>query len=171
MVRALTATLLWISASLVQAGAPGPPPTVMPMDPPVTDPPVTDPPPVTMPGVTTPTPAAPMPAAAPPPQTLTFTDSEPSLFLGLTWTFGTPTDNDGKPGVTVKILSTNEKHEFAAMAGVTWNFDGSWGCDIGIAYNDDNFTLGGSYDICQREPQVTLGGTSDPDIVVITQEQ
>ena len=105
-----------------------------------------------------------------PPVSTVVIDPDPSLFLGLTWTFGARKNTDGKPGITLKILSTNEKDKAAAIAGVTWNFDGSWGCDVGVAYNDDSLTVGFSYDICQRNPQFAIGGTDDPDETVVTQQ-
>lgn len=106
-----------------------------------------------------------------PPPTTTSTsvvDPSASLFLGLTWTLGGNDMSAGKPGLTLKLLSTNERDKAAAIAGVTLNFDGTVGCDLGLAYNDDDVTVGASYDICQRGPQVSLGGTSKPDVITTT---
>lgn len=106
---------------------------------------------------------------APIPPSTVIIDPEPSLFLGLTWTFGNGGNSAGTAGLTLKILSTNEEDKVAAMAGVTWNFDGSFGCDLGLAYIFGGAVLGGSYDICQQGFQMTLGGTNDPDEIVVQQ--
>lgn len=103
------------------------------------------------------------------PPTTVIVDPEPSLFVGLTWTFGNGGNSAGTAGLTLKILSTNEEDKVAGMAGVTWNFDGSFGCDLGLAYNFGGAVLGGSYDICQQGFQLTLGGTNDPDEIVVQQ--
>ena len=58
------------------------------------------------------------------PTTTTTTSSiknDPSLFLGLSWTLGGQDVGGGTPGVTLKILSTNERDAPAAAAGVTYN--------------------------------------------------
>ena len=91
---------------------------------------------------------------APPPSS----DDDPALFLGLTWTLGNNASGDNKGGVTLKILSTNEEDEAAAAAGVTYNFDGTFGCDLGLAYNAEDVTGTITYDFCQRGPQFGLGG-------------
>lgn len=53
-----------------------------------------------------------------------------ALFAGLSWTFG---DGGGKPGFTMKALSDDEADTAAFTAGVTYNFDGTFGCDAGLA--------------------------------------
>lgn len=93
---------------------------------------------------------------------------EPSLFLGLTWTFGNNRTSDGTAGISLKILSSNEEDKVAAMAGVTYNFDGSFGCDFGVAYVDGPAVLGGSYDFCKQAVQVSIGGTTSQDDRVVT---
>ncbi len=44
----------------------------------------------------------------------------------------------GTAGITLKILSTNERNAGALAAGVTYNFNGTFGCDIGLAWNDND---------------------------------
>lgn len=86
---------------------------------------------------------------------------DPSLFLGLTWTFAGSGSAGGTAGVSLKVLSTNERDAPALAAGVTYNFNGSFGCDVGLAYNSSvTLTLG--YDFCQRGLQMGLGGTKKP---------
>lgn len=99
---------------------------------------------------------------------MTFDDPEPSLFLGLTWTFGNGGASEGDAGITLKVLSSNEKDKVAGIAGVTWNFDGSFGCDVGIAYVFSPAVLGGSYDFCKQGFQLSVGGTDEPKTRTIT---
>lgn len=95
-------------------------------------------------------------------------DSDPTLFLGLSWTFGS---GGGKPGATAKIISSDEIDKGALAAGVTYNFDGTWGCDLGVAYNEGNkATATLTYDFCQQGAQVGIGGnlsSSDPNVRVV----
>lgn len=93
---------------------------------------------------------------------LTTTKTELTAFLGLTWTFGS-SHGAQTPGVTLKVLSTNKRDAFAAAAGVTYNFDGSWGCDLGAGYNFTDITLTGGWDICKAAPQIGLGATTKPE--------
>ncbi len=87
---------------------------------------------------------------------------DPSFFVGLSWTFGA--GGAGQAGISAKVLSSNKPDSLVATAGVTLNFDGSFGCDIGAGLNDDDATLTLSYDICQKAPQVGLGvATNDPE--------
>jgi hypothetical protein len=106
----------------------------------------------------------------PPMTTTTTTNNDPSLFLGLTWTFGGSGIGAGTPGVTLKLFSTNKRDAAAAAAGVTYNFDGTFGCDLGLGYNtsDASMTLG--YDFCKRGIQFGLGGTKKPDTVTTTSD-
>lgn len=82
------------------------------------------------------------------------TSYDASLFAGLTWTF---TGTGGTPGVTLKALSTNEPDVAGFAAGVTYNFDGSFGCDAGLAYNTADMTATLTYDFCLRGPQFGIG--------------
>lgn len=102
---------------------------------------------------------------APPPTTSTTVNNEASLFLGFAWTFAGPGSSSGTPGLTLKVLSTNERNAPALAAGVTYNFDGSFGCDVGAGYNMSDATLTLGYDFCKRGAQVGLGGTSKPTTV------
>jgi hypothetical protein len=52
--------------------------------------------------------------------------------------------------------------------GVTYNFDGTFGCDLGLGYNMSGATLTASYDFCKQGPQLSLGGTKKPDTVTTT---
>ncbi len=85
-------------------------------------------------------------------------DDDPALFLGLTWTLGDNGSGNSTAGLSLKVISTNEDDEAAAAAGVTYNFDGTFGCDLGLAYNADDLTGTITYDFCQRGPQFGLGG-------------
>jgi hypothetical protein len=90
-------------------------------------------------------------------------DDEAALFLGLTFTLGGAESNAGKPGISLKIFSTNKRDAAAAVAGVTYNFDGSFGCDLGLGYNMSDISLTTSYDFCASGVQFGLGGTNKPD--------
>jgi hypothetical protein len=89
------------------------------------------------------------------------TKTHPTLFLGLSWTFSEGLSNlSGTPGISLKVLSTDRRNSGAAAAGVTYNFDGTIGCDLGLGYNSAgsmSLTLG--YDICKRAPQFGIGGS------------
>jgi hypothetical protein len=97
---------------------------------------------------------------------ITTTETNPALFLGLSWTFAPGASSEGgSSGVTLKILSTNERNAGALTAGVTYNFDSTIGCDLGVAYNGSasaGLTL--SYDLCKRAPQISVGVSSKPEI-------
>jgi len=100
-------------------------------------------------------------APVPPPTTYTL-KTDPTVFLGFAWTFGNG-GAESSPGLTVKILSTNKRDAAAAAAGVTYNFDGTFGCDIGAAYNSGGGAVTLSWDFCRRGPQIGIGGvTSKP---------
>lgn len=87
-----------------------------------------------------------------------------SAFVGLTWTFG---PNGGMAGATAKFVSTNEPDKLAAAAGVTYYFDGSFGCDVGAAFTSNDVTLTAGYDLCLGGMQVGLGAlTSDPKVMI-----
>ena len=94
----------------------------------------------------------------------TTTETNPALFLGLSWTFAPGASSEGgSSGVTLKILSTNERNAGALTAGVTYNFDSTIGCDLGVAYNgsaSESLTL--SYDLCKRAPQISVGASNEP---------
>jgi hypothetical protein len=91
--------------------------------------------------------------------------NDPSLFLGFGWTFGGSDIGAGTPGLTLKLLSTNKRNAPAAAAGVTYNFDGTFGCDLGLGYNTSDATLTFGYDICKRGVQFGLGATKKPKTV------
>lgn len=89
----------------------------------------------------------------------TTTKSNATLFLGLSWTFGS-SSGSGTSGVTLKALSTNKPSTGALAAGVTYNFDQTFGCDIGVAYNGSGHeTLTMGYDLCKRAPQISVGAS------------
>lgn len=102
-------------------------------------------------------------AGAPPPSTTT-TKTDPTLFLGLSWTFGQGSSSmGGTPGVTLKALSTNKPKSGALVAGVTYNFDGTFGCDVGLGYNSSgSASLTAGYDLCKGAPQLSLGASGRP---------
>jgi hypothetical protein len=105
----------------------------------------------------------------PPPMTTTTVDNDPTLFLGLAWTFGSGGGGSagGTAGITLKALTTNERNAPALGAGVTYNFNGSFGCDISLAWNDDDVTLTAGYDLCQKGLQMGIGGTTRPDVTTV----
>ncbi len=98
-------------------------------------------------------------AGAPPPPASS--DDDPALFLGLTWTLGNNASGDSTGGVSLKVLSTDEEDKGALAAGVTYNFDGTIGCDLGLAYNAEDITGTVSYDFCKQGPQFGLGGRTN----------
>jgi len=102
------------------------------------------------------------------PTTTTTTKNDPSLFLGLSWTLGGSGSGGGTPGLTLKILSTNKRDAVAAAAGVTYNFDGTFGCDVGLGYNTSGASMTVGYDFCKRGLQFGLGGTQKPKTVTTT---
>jgi hypothetical protein len=109
-------------------------------------------------------------AGSPPPQTTTSIENDPSLFFGLSWTLSGQNVGGGTPGVTLKVLSTNERDAPAAVAGVTYNFDRTFGCDLGLGYNTSDATLTVGYDFCKSGMQFSLGATQNPDTIVTTIE-
>lgn len=93
---------------------------------------------------------------------------DPTFFLGFTWAFG----NDGSSaapsnnlGFGIKYLSTNQPDTLAGAIGLTYYFDGSFGCDIGAALNHGAGSLALTYDFCRNQPQLSLGGINQPDTV------
>jgi hypothetical protein len=106
----------------------------------------------------------------PQPLPTTSVKNDPSLFLGFGWTFGGSNIGGGTPGLTLKLLSTNKRNAPAAVAGVTYNFDGTIGCDLGLGYNTSDASLTFGYDFCKRGVQIGLGGTKKPDTVTTYNE-
>ncbi|MGV8989421.1 MAG: hypothetical protein ACOH2H_24645 [Cypionkella sp.] len=102
--------------------------------------------------------------------TTTTTKTDPTLFLGLSWTFGQGSSSaGGSSGVTLKVLSTNKRNAGAFAAGVTYNFDRTIGCDLGVAYSGsgiETLTLG--YDLCKRAPQISVGASGKPKTTTTT---
>lgn len=100
----------------------------------------------------------------------TVTKTDPTLFLGLSWTFGQGLSSQGgSSGVTLKALSTNKRNAGAVAAGLTYNFDGSIGCDLGLAYNGSGReTLALGYDLCKRAPQISVGASGLPKTTTVT---
>lgn len=98
-------------------------------------------------------------ASVSPPLSSSSDDDGAALFVGLTWTFGNKAPGTNAAGLSVKLLSTTEDEEPAATAGITYHFDGTWGCDVGLGYNFDSpLTTTLTYDFCKRGPQIGLGG-------------
>ena len=87
-------------------------------------------------------------------------DYDPTLFLGLSYTFGGagPT-----PGVTLKLLSTNEPDTGVVGAGLTYNFNGTFGCDLGLGYNGSDASVIASYDFCSGGAQISIGAINGAD--------
>lgn len=105
---------------------------------------------------------------APAPTTTTKTD--PTLFLGLSWTFGKGGSGaSATPGITLKALSTNKRKSGALAAGVTYNFDGSFGCDLGVGFNSSgSATVTAGWDLCKGAPQFSLGASGKPKTTTTT---
>ncbi|GAA6207848.1 hypothetical protein NBRC116601_11410 [Cognatishimia sp. WU-CL00825] len=103
---------------------------------------------------------------------------DPTFFAGFTWTFGGQSSassvasagSDGSNGLgfTLKVLSTNEPNTLAGALGVTYYFDGTFGCDAGAAYNHGVSSLTLTYDFCRGEPQIGLGVIREPSSTTIT---
>ena len=95
---------------------------------------------------------------------------DPTFFLGLVWAFGGPESGSvgsNGLGIGLKYLSTNEPDTLAAGVGVTYYFDGTFGCDIGGAVNHGRGSFSFGYDICRRAPQIGLGGIQEADMVSV----
>lgn len=114
------------------------------------------------------TPTDPVPSNPPPsnlpPQGPATTETGPTLFLGLSWTLNKGASGaGGGAGVTLKLLSTNQRNVGAVAAGVTYHFDNSIGCDLGLAYNGtSNGSITFGWDICSGAPQISLGASGLP---------
>lgn len=104
----------------------------------------------------------------PPAPTTTTVKNNASLFLGFGWTFGGSGIGGGTPGLTLKLLSTNKRNAAALAAGVTYNFDGTIGCDLGVGYNSRGPSMTFGYDFCKRGVQFGLGATKKPKTVTNT---
>jgi len=79
-----------------------------------------------------------------------------TLYAGFAWTV------HGGPGLTVKYLSTNNPNDIGLAAGVTYNFDGKLGCDVGASAADSSSALVFSYDLCRRSAQISAGALTNP---------
>lgn len=93
---------------------------------------------------------------------------DPTFFIGFTWAIG----NGGGSGETssnlgfgIKYLSTNEPDTLAGAVGLTYYFDGTFGCDIGAAFNQGQGSLALTYDFCRNQPQLSIGAIEEPDTV------
>jgi hypothetical protein len=90
-------------------------------------------------------------------------DFDPTLFAGISWVIG-PAPSGGssevqsRSGLSVRILSSNQDGAIAGAAGVTQYFDGTYGCDAGVAYNRQNQSYIATYDFCKRKPLASIGG-------------
>ncbi len=102
--------------------------------------------------------------------TTTTTKTDPTLFLGLSWTLGQGASSaGGSSGITLKLLSTNKRNSGALAAGVTYNFDSTFGCDLGLAYSGSGMeTVTFGYDICKRAPQMSIGASGKPKTTTTT---
>lgn len=109
---------------------------------------------------------------APPPPRIPFNivKTDPTLYLGLVWTFGVGggMHSSGTPGVTLKLLSTNKHDSLAAAGGVTYNFDNTFGCDLGLGYNFSGAAMTMSWDFCRRGPQFGFGALTKEQKTVTT---
>lgn len=79
----------------------------------------------------------------------------PTAFFGIVWNF------NGNAGVTAKMLSTNKPNQLAAAGGVTYYFDGSFGCDLGIGVSDHDYGVTATYDFCSPGFQIGVGAIAD----------
>ncbi|WP_370227157.1 hypothetical protein [Cognatishimia sp.] len=88
---------------------------------------------------------------------------DPTLFAGVSWVVG-PVKSGGsseaqsRAGLSLRILTSKESGAIAGAAGVTRYFDGTFGCDAGIAYNRRNQSYMATYDFCKRKPLASIGG-------------
>ena len=90
-------------------------------------------------------------------------DFDPTLFAGVSWVIG-PVSSGGssaaqsRAGLSLRVLSSKQSGAIAGAAGVTRYFDGSVGCDAGIAYSRRNESYIATYDFCKRKPLASVGG-------------
>lgn len=104
------------------------------------------------------------------PSSMTTEVYDPTFFAGFVWTFGNDAGSAGPSnnlGFGIKYLSTNEPDTLAGAIGLTYYFDGSFGCDIGAAFNNAGGSLALTYDFCRNQPQLSLGAIKKPETTTI----
>ena len=84
------------------------------------------------------------------------------IFLGLSYAFG-----GGGPGVSLKVLSSDEENKAVVGAGVSYYPMSAkhLGADISVGYNFKNFGVTAGYDFLQSGVQIGAGyvNTDDDD--------
>jgi len=102
----------------------------------------------------------------------TTTDYDPTFFAGLTWSFGAGSESAASGsnpfGFSVRYLSTNKPDTLAGAIGLTYYFDGSFGCDIGGALNNGGASLTVGYDFCRNAPVFGLGAIKKPTTTMMS---
>ncbi|WP_421747028.1 hypothetical protein [Cognatishimia sp.] len=96
----------------------------------------------------------------------TTTEYDPTFFAGFTWSFGAGSESAASGsnpfGFSLRYLSTNKPDTLAGAIGLTYYFDGSFGCDIGGAVNNGGASLTVGYDFCRSLPVIGLGAIKKP---------
>lgn len=101
----------------------------------------------------------------------TTTDYDPTFFAGFTWSIGgavSAASGSNPFGFSLRYLSTNEPDKLAGAIGVTYFFDGTFGCDIGGGLNNGGGSLVFAYDFCRNAPVISIGGIKKPDTTTMT---
>ncbi|MEE2946437.1 MAG: hypothetical protein VX444_14810 [Pseudomonadota bacterium] len=102
---------------------------------------------------------------------MTTTDYDPTFFAGFTWSIGgavSAASGSNPFGFSLRYLSTNEPDKLAGAIGVTYFFDGTFGCDIGGGLNNGGGSLVFAYDFCRNAPVISIGGIKKPDTTTMT---
>ena len=92
----------------------------------------------------------------------TLANADAGVFFGLSYAFG-----GGGPGVSLKVLSSDEEKKAVVGAGVSYYplATNHFGADVGIGYNFNNAGVMLGYDFLQKGVQVSAGyvNTEDDD--------
>ena len=83
------------------------------------------------------------------------TYADTTTMLGLSMNFGG--GEEPALGLTVKVLSSDARHELVGAAGATWFFDGYLGLDAGIGYTLNRGAITLTYDFMNKRPQLSSG--------------
>ena len=92
----------------------------------------------------------------------TLANADVGVFFGISYAFG-----GGGPGVSLKVLSSDEEDKAVIGAGVSYYplAASHFGADVGVGYNFDNAGVMVGYDFLQSGVQVGAGyvNTEDDD--------
>ena len=88
----------------------------------------------------------------------------PRFFAGMSWVIGPRPKGGGSSkmqshsGISVRVISSGREGALAGAVGATRYFDGTYGCDAGIAYNRKDESYMVTYDFCKKNPLASFGG-------------